>query len=105
MGFDSSAILEDILERPYITLGMGAFSLLLVLAITSTRAWIKRLGARWVKLHKLVYLAGILAILHYFWLIKADYRPAILHGLILAGLLVTRLLLARRRRRPRESKS
>ena len=100
-----ATILEDILERPYITLGMGAFSLLLVLAVTSTRAWIKRLGARWIKLHKLVYVAGTLAILHYFWLIKADYRPAIVHGLILAGLLATRLLLARRRRSPRGSES
>lgn len=92
LGLDLEAILEDVLERPYVTAGMAAFLILLALAITSTRGWIKRLGARWVSLHRAVYAAGVLAVLHHFWLIKADYRPAIVHGGLLAGLLVARLV-------------
>lgn len=91
MGLDSSSIFEDITERPYVMVGMGAFLLLLPLAVTSTRAWIRRLGRRWVKLHRFVYAAACLAVLHHFWLTKADYQPAIIHGAILAFLLGARL--------------
>ena len=98
LGLDLAAILEDVLERPYVTAGMAAFVILLALAITSTRGWIRRLGARWVSLHRAVYAAGALAVLHHFWLVKADYRPAIVHGVLLAGLLGARLVWARRAR-------
>jgi len=91
LGLDADAILEDLSERPYVMAGMAAFAALVPLAATSTRASIKRLGARWVQLHRLVYLAAGLAVLHHFWLIKADYRPAIAHGAILALLLGARL--------------
>ena len=91
LGLDLRAIFEDILERPYVTVGMAAFSILTALAITSTRGWIKRLGARWVSLHRAVYAAGALAVLHHFWLVKADYRPAIVHGVLLLGLLAARV--------------
>ena len=85
-------------ERPYVTAGMAAFTILLALATTSTRGWIKRLGARWVSLHRAVYAAGALAVLHHFWLVKADYRPAIVHGALLAGLLGARMVWTRRAR-------
>ncbi len=91
LGLDPAAIFEDLTERPYVRVGMAAFVLLLVLAITSTRGWMKRLGARWIKLHKLVYAAAALGVSHHFWLIKADYRPAIVRGVLLAGLLGARV--------------
>ncbi|MFK7896187.1 MAG: sulfite oxidase heme-binding subunit YedZ [Myxococcota bacterium] len=96
LGLDPAAIFEDLTERPYVIVGMAAFLLLLVLAITSTRGWMKRLGARWVKLHQLVYPAALLGVAHHFWLIKADYRPAIVHGVLLAGLLSARVVWKRR---------
>ena len=97
LGLDASAIFEDLTERPYIMVGMAAFSLLLALAITSTKSAIKRLGQRWVTLHRAVYAAAILAVIHHFWQIKADYRPAIVHGMILALLLGARLVWRHRR--------
>lgn len=97
-GLDIAAIVEDLTERPYIMVGMAAFSLLAVLALTSTRGWMKQLGQRWVRLHRAVYVAAILAVVHHFWLIKADYRPAIVHAVGLAGLLGARLVWRARRR-------
>jgi sulfoxide reductase heme-binding subunit YedZ len=91
-GLDGAAILEDVIERPYVTVGMAAFLLLGVLAMTSTRGSIRRLGRRWVMLHRAVYAAAALAVLHHFWLLKADLRPAILHALVLAVLLGARLV-------------
>jgi sulfoxide reductase heme-binding subunit YedZ len=87
-------ILEDIAERPYITLGFAAFLLLIPLAATSTRGMIRRLGPRWKQLHRLVYPAAILGVWHYYWLVKAD----VLQPLIYAALLI--LLLALRLRKP-----
>ena len=84
---------------------MAAFVILLALAITSTRGFIKRLGKRWVSLHRLVYAAGVLAVLHHFWLIKADYRPAIVHGVLMAGLLGARLVWRARAERPTAARS
>ena len=93
-----STIVEDLIERPFVTAGMAAFVILAVLAATSTRASIRRLGARWIRLHRAVYAAGALGVLHHFWLIKADYRPAIVHGALLALLLGARLAWAARSR-------
>lgn len=98
LGLDLEAIFEDVVERLYVTAGMAAFAILLALAATSTRGWIKRLGTRWVSLHRAVYAAGALAVLHHFWLVKADYRPAIVHGALLAGLLGARMVWKRRAR-------
>ncbi|MBY0398799.1 ferric reductase-like transmembrane domain-containing protein, partial [Myxococcota bacterium] len=92
LGLDPSSLAEDLTERPYVMAGMAAFTILAALAATSTRAAMKRLGARWVTLHRAVYAAALLAIVHYFWLIKADYRPAWVHAAILAGLLGARVL-------------
>jgi sulfoxide reductase heme-binding subunit YedZ len=65
---------EDLTERPFIVVGFAAFLLLLPMAITSTRGWIKRLGKNWVRLHRAVYVAALLGILHFFWITKADDR-------------------------------
>lgn len=91
LGLDGAAILEDVTERPYVMAGMGAFAILATLAVTSTRGWMKRLGASWSRLHRAVYVAAGLALLHYAWLLKADLRPAIVHGAILAALLAARV--------------
>lgn len=89
--FDWQAILADIAKRPYITVGFAALLLMLPLAVTSTKGWQRRLGARWKQLHRLVYAIGVLAVLHYLWLVKADLlEPAIYAG-VLAVLLAARM--------------
>jgi sulfoxide reductase heme-binding subunit YedZ len=80
-------IFEEIAKRPYITVGFAAWLLLLPLAITSTQGWIRRLGRNWGRLHKLVYAAGVLAVLHFWWLVKSDIREPALYAAILATLL------------------
>ena len=80
-------IFEEIAKRPYITVGFSAWLLLLPLAVTSTKGWIKRLGRNWARLHKLVYAAGVLAVLHFWWLVKSDIREPALYAGILASLL------------------
>jgi sulfoxide reductase heme-binding subunit YedZ len=90
-GLDLHEISEDLTERPYVMVGMAAFCLLLALAATSTRRAMKRLGRRWITLHRAVYAVAILAVIHHFWLIKADYRPAIVHAGFLVLLLWARL--------------
>jgi sulfoxide reductase heme-binding subunit YedZ len=93
--FDWPAIAADILKRRYITVGMLALMLLLPLAATSTDAMIRRLGGRrWRRLHRLVYAAAMLAVLHYAWMVKADLREPILYGALLAVLLLWRLVTA-----------
>jgi sulfoxide reductase heme-binding subunit YedZ len=67
-------ILEDLTERPYIIIGFVGFLLLIPLALTSTKGWIRRLGRHWVRLHRLVYVAAVLGIIHFFWVTKADNR-------------------------------
>jgi sulfoxide reductase heme-binding subunit YedZ len=84
-------IFEEIAKRPYITVGFSAWLLLLPLAITSTTGWIRRLGRNWARLHKLVYAAGVLAVLHFWWLVKSDIREPALYAAILAVLLGWRL--------------
>jgi len=97
--FDWGAIAEDLFERPYVTAGMTAFLAMLPLAATSTRQAIRRLGRRWVRLHRLVYLAAIAAVVHYGWLVKADLRGPAIHAAILAFLLGWRVWESRRRAR------
>jgi len=90
-GLDGQAILDDVFKRPYITVGFGAFVLLVPLALTSTRAMVRRLGRRWQTLHRAVYAVGILGVLHFAWLVKADLFEPAAYALILAALLATRL--------------
>jgi methionine sulfoxide reductase heme-binding subunit len=89
-------IIEDVVERPFITVGVAAWLLLLPLAITSTRGWIVRLGRRWVLLHKLIYLAAPLGLLHFYWRVRADTRVPILLALVLVALLALRIRWTRR---------
>lgn len=100
-GLDLPSILGDILKRPYITVGMLAFVLLVPLAATSTAAMVRRLGARiWMMLHRLVYPIGVLAVIHYYLLVKADVTWPVIYGAILAFGLGWRLK-EKLRRRPR----
>jgi methionine sulfoxide reductase heme-binding subunit len=72
--FNWSAIGEDLVKRPFIYVGFTAFLLLIPLALTSTKGWIRRLGKNWVRLHSLIYIAVLLGVVHYFWATKADDR-------------------------------
>lgn len=80
-------IVEDVTERPFIIVGTLTFLLLVPLALTSTRGWIRRLGRNWVRIHRLVYPAAGLALLHYTWGQKADLRGPVIAGAVLAVLL------------------
>jgi sulfoxide reductase heme-binding subunit YedZ len=90
-GFAWSFIVEDVVERPFITVGAGAFLLLVPLAVTSTKGWIRRLGRRWQRLHRLVYLAATLAALHFYWKVKADTFWPLVAAMVLVGLLLARV--------------
>ena len=70
--FDVKAMIVDVAKRPYITVGMATFLILLSLAVTSNRFSVRRLGRRWQKLHRLVYVAAIGGVVHFWWLVKAD---------------------------------
>ncbi|MFT5173981.1 MAG: sulfoxide reductase heme-binding subunit YedZ [Gammaproteobacteria bacterium] len=89
--FDPAYIWDDIAKRLYITVGFAGFCLLLPLALTSTNAMIRRLGAkRWQRLHRLVYAAALAGVLHFWWLVKADVREPFIYAAILAILMLAR---------------
>jgi sulfoxide reductase heme-binding subunit YedZ len=94
-GFDPSLIGQAIFEQRYVVVGFAAGLILLALTITATRGWQRRLGKNWKRLHRLVYLAGILAAVHFLWLVK-DIREPLRYAAVLALLLVLRLPLLRR---------
>jgi sulfoxide reductase heme-binding subunit YedZ len=88
---------EDIYKRPFITIGFTTLLLLLPLAATSTSGMIRRLGGkRWQALHRLIYAAGVTAVVHYWWLVKADLSSPQRYALIIGVLLIFRLVWARR---------
>jgi len=89
--FDLQAIIEDIAERPYITIGFTALVMLVPLAVTSTNGMMRRLGARWKKLHRLVYLIAALGVWHFYWQVKLDTLEAVLYAAALAALFGYRL--------------
>ena len=97
-GLDIAAIIEDVIKRPYITLGMTGLLLLIPLAITSTKGMMRRLGRRWQKLHRLVYVIAIAGVWHFYWQVKLDTLDASLYALVLVVLLATRVYYARRSR-------
>lgn len=101
LGFDLRHLGEDILERPFITVGFVAWLILLALASTSTRHAMRRMGPRWQRLHRLVYPAAALASLHFFWSQKADRLEPLVFAGVFAVLLGGRLLWSRRRERLR----
>jgi sulfoxide reductase heme-binding subunit YedZ len=86
-----SAVIEDIIERPYITLGMTGLILLIPLALTSTRGMMRRLGKRWKKLHRLVYVIGILGVWHFFWQVKLDTLEPLIYAIFLTLMLISRM--------------
>jgi methionine sulfoxide reductase heme-binding subunit len=88
--FDWETIVEDVTKRPFITAGFAAFVLLIPLAATSTKGWIRRLGRRWQQLHRLIYVSAILAVIHFIWKVKSDLRDPLFYATILAILLVAR---------------
>ena len=88
---DPGSMIEDIIKRPYITLGFSALLLMLPLAITSNQVMIRRLGKNWKTLHQLVYLVILLAVLHFVWLTKADYLEPTIYAIIAMILLAHRL--------------
>jgi sulfoxide reductase heme-binding subunit YedZ len=91
--FDWSAIAKDILKRPFITIGMSTFILLVPLAVTSTNAMVKRLGGRrWQQLHRSIYVIAVLAVTHYWWMVKLDTRQPAIYAAVLALLLGMRVL-------------
>lgn len=96
--FDFTEIFEDILDRPFITVGFISFVLLIPLAITSSNAMIQRLGGKnWRRLHRLVYLIGILSVLHFWWMAQSKSRLSepLIYAVLLSILLIVRLPIAR----------
>ncbi len=84
LGLTLGALVEDVVERPYVTVGFTAFVLLIPLAITSTKGWVKRLGGkRWQKLHRVVYGSAVGGVLHFWWLVKADTRRPMIFGAVI----------------------
>jgi methionine sulfoxide reductase heme-binding subunit len=88
--FDWSEIVRDIIKRPFITVGMLAFVLLVPLAVTSNRFMIRRLGRNWSRLHQLVYIIPALAVLHFWWLVKADVREPLVYAFLFLFLMLLR---------------
>jgi sulfoxide reductase heme-binding subunit YedZ len=92
-GFDWRAIGDDIAKRNFITVGLAAFTLLIPLAVTSTKGMVKRLGfPRWKRLHRLVYLSAALGVVHFAWRVKSDLRQPILFGFVFAVLMLVRVV-------------
>lgn len=94
---------EDIAERPYVTVGFAAFLILIPLAVTSTKGWIRRLGPRWTLIHKGIYPAAALGAIHFYWIQKADFSEPLLFG-VAFGVLFGYRIVAWRNRRSRLSR-
>lgn len=94
--FDFAGLAKDIAKRPYITIGFAALLLLVPLAATSTNRMMRRLGRRWLVLHRLVYVIAILSVWHYYWQVKRDIREPLIYAAILAVLLGYRVWHRRR---------
>ena len=98
--FSPYYIVEDVAKHPYVTAGFTAFCLLVPLALTSTQRSIRRLGKRWIALHRLIYVAAVLGVIHFLWAVKKDIREPLIYAAVLAVLLAVRFpaWIARRRR-------
>ena len=103
--FALGPVLEDVVERPFITIGFAALLILLALAATSTRGMVRRLGRRWKTLHRGVYAAAVLGVWHYYWQVKLDTLDATLYAAALAILLGYRLWRRFGRRAPAQPRS
>ncbi|MBI2831864.1 MAG: sulfoxide reductase heme-binding subunit YedZ [Chloroflexi bacterium] len=89
--FDFSLIREDLLEKRYAVAGFATYLILLALAVTSTRGWRERLGKKWKRLHRLVYVAAILGVVHFLWQVKADATIPVIYAIAVVLLLAFRL--------------
>jgi sulfoxide reductase heme-binding subunit YedZ len=94
--FNFRTLFTDIAKRPYITIGFLALLLLIPLAVTSTNRMMRRLGRRWQKLHRLVYVIAVLGVWHFYWQVKRDIREPLIYAGILAILLIYRWVRSRR---------
>ena len=92
LGFRWLAIAEELVERPYITVGFLAYVILFLLGVTSTNSMVRRLGKNWKRLHKFVYAASILAIVHLLWILRTDVTEAVIYGVLLVILLGYRII-------------
>ena len=81
---------EELLERPFITLGFAAYLILLLLAVTSPRSMVLKLGRKWKSIHRLIYLAATVALLHLIWIVRSNFGEALVYGLVLAALFLFR---------------
>jgi methionine sulfoxide reductase heme-binding subunit len=90
--FDWHSMIEDVWKRPFITAGFSAFLLMVPLALTSTKGWIRRLGRRWQKLHRLIYASAICGAIHFIWKVKVVTGAPVVDGLILLVLLGFRVI-------------
>lgn len=100
-------MMDDVAQRPFITVGFTAFLILIPLALTSTKGWIRRLGRRWTTIHNGIYIAAVLGVIHFYWLVKADERLPLLLAACLLVLLALRIpgILSGRRRRAATGRS
>ncbi|MCH7576014.1 MAG: sulfoxide reductase heme-binding subunit YedZ [Candidatus Marinimicrobia bacterium] len=89
--FDWQLLWEELSQKRYVLVGFTAWLLMVPLAVTSTRGWQKRLGRRWTLLHRSVYAVTPLAVIHFVWLVKSDYREPALYGIVVALLLLLRI--------------
>ena len=89
--FAFGSMLADVWKRPFIALGFLAFLLMIPLAVTSTKGWIRRLGRQWTVLHRLVYLSAILAVCHFAWKVKVFTGDPVIYAVVLAALLLFRV--------------
>jgi sulfoxide reductase heme-binding subunit YedZ len=97
--FDFHEIWKDVARRRFITVGFAAFVLMVPLALTSTKGWIRRLGGkRWQLLHRLIYVTACAGVVHYYWLVKSDIRLPVLYAALVAALLLYRLVMSAMRR-------
>ncbi len=94
--FSWELIKQAIVEKPFVTMGFGAFLILAALSITSTKGWKRRLKKKWKPLHRSVYFAGIFVIVHFLWSVKSDIREPLIYGGILALFLLIRLPVVRK---------
>lgn len=90
--FAFGAILKDVAKRPFITMGFTAFVLMIPLALTSTKGWIRRLGRRWTVLHRLIYISAVCAAIHYLWKVKVMIGSPVYYAIVIALLLGFRVL-------------
>ncbi|MCW7554836.1 sulfoxide reductase heme-binding subunit YedZ [Endozoicomonas gorgoniicola] len=91
LGWQWLTLLEDLYQRPYIIIGALAVIILIILGITSTKGMMRRLGRNWSRLHRLVYVAAILAVIHYLWLVKSDYSQPVFYLVVVFALLCFRI--------------